>query len=744
VSLTSDRFVDHASGAAVAQDPGDAMGRYPALGWTVVCATALFLPLLFPLLTGRVFTKDDFAAMHLPFRYLYRNALRSGDSFLWTSVYHSGFYLHGEGEAGMTHPLHLVLYRFLPLGPAFNLEMLSTYIAMLAGTGLLLRRFGLVREAAWFGAIVFTFSGFNLYNVMHMNHIAAVAHMPWLLLATHFLLTSFDRRGRAFAFGGVAIVLGSQLLVGNPQYVWLTGIALAFMTGCLWYAGAPASRVGLLIVALALGALLGAAQLLPTLDFARESTRMTWSDADGLSFSLSPLNLVQLWSPFAFRFRVHAPEAESQIVHEFIVYNGAFCTLALAWLAMRWRQQIRPGLLAAFGALAVISFVLAMGRYGGVYPWLAHLPGLHNFRAPARHIVLFHLAMSGIAAVVFEDLVGVMQRGATELPRMWLLAVPVAMSLSTTVLAALLVRSSWAQVHGLLFSDFVRAAPWSVLMVLMAGLIVLAARGTRWALPALIVLVALDQGVWGYSYAYRWGPLERIDDLIAHADVPAESQPGDLIAPATVGGTANVAVLRGVRLTPGYSGLVASSFLDPADPVAQRIAGVVWRAAGTSWERVANTMPRARLVSTIQSSSDVRADVRAVDISTVALVDRFVSGVSGPAGSVRVLNDRPGLIVLETSAPSRQLLLVTERFHSGWRVTEDDAPTDAVRVYGDFLGCVVEAGRHRVTFTFAPASARRGIQLSFLGLSLTVALTALVGFQRQRRDRLASRVSVFP
>ena len=91
----------------------------------------------------------------------------------------------------------------------------------------------------------------------------------------------------------------------------------------------------------------------------------------------------------------------------------------------------------------------------------------------------------------------------------------------------------------------------------------------------------------------------------------------------------NVAVLRELRLTPGYSGLVASSFLDPTDPVAQRIAGVRWRVDGAMWERVADTMPRARLVSTVQSSTDVRADVRALDISRVAIVDRPSAACQG-------------------------------------------------------------------------------------------------------------------
>ncbi len=118
---------------------------------------------------------------------------------------------------------------------------------MLVGTWLLLRRFGLSSEAAWFGAMVFTFSGFNVFNLMHMNHAAVIAHLPWLLLATHVLLTSPDRRRRALAFAGFAVVVGSELLIGNPQYVWLTFVVLAYMVACLWYAGAPSSRVRLLV-----------------------------------------------------------------------------------------------------------------------------------------------------------------------------------------------------------------------------------------------------------------------------------------------------------------------------------------------------------------------------------------------------------------------------------------------------------------------------------------------------------------
>ena len=697
------------------------------------CSAALFLPLAYPLLTGRVFTRDDLAALHLPFRYLYQEALRHGDSFLWTSAYHSGFYLHGEGEAGMSHPLHLLLYRLLPLGIAFNAEIVGTYAALLAGTGLLLRRLDLSHEAAWFGAMVFAFCGFNLFNLMHVNHIAVVAHIPWLLLGTHVLLTTADRKYRALAFGGVALTGGSQLLVGNPQYIWLTALVVAFMVLCLLYTGKGFSRLPLLLGAGVLSVLLGAAQLLPTLDFASQSTRIGYSREEALAFSLSPLNLVQLWSPFAFRFRIHAPEAEALIVHEFIVYNGAFCTMALAWLAMRWRQQTRRGLLGALIALAAISLVLAMGRHGGVYTLLAHLPGFRNLRAPARHLVLFHLALSGIAAVAFEDLAAMVRRGErAHLRHLWPLAIPMAVSLAVTGLAVLLSRSSWAPAHGLSLSGFLRAAPWTALIVAMAALIAMAARGVRWAVPAIIVFAACDQAFWGYSYVYRWGPVQRIAELTANADVPAGAQSGELIAPAILGGSSNVAVLRGLRLASGYTGLVATSVLDPDDRITQRIAGVAWRQVGYTWTRTSDGMSRARLVSTAQPSADISADVRRVDLARVALVERPVEGLSASIGgnsdqgSVRIVDDRPGSIVVETDANQRQLLVLTERFHSGWRATTDAGAREPIRVNGDFLGCLVDPGRHRVALAFAPASAKYGIRASVAGILLTAAATLLM------------------
>jgi hypothetical protein len=239
-----------------------------------------------------------------------------------------------------------------------------------------------------------------------------------------------------------------------------------------------------------------------------------------------------------------------------------------------------------------------------------------------------------------------------------------------------------------------------------------------------VILTAVDLGLWGYSYAYRWGPVQTIAELTANAELPPDVRTGDLIVPMPGGSAIDLPVLRGLRLATGYFGIETTSVLDPADPVTERVAGVSWRPAGPKWERVSESMPRARLVAVARRSSDITSEVRAIDIARMALVTpsapASIDSLSGDPGVARVVSDRAGSIGVETEAAGRQLLVVTERFHDGWRVAVDGGSEQpAIRAYGDYLGCIVESGHHVVQLTFAPASTRNGLRVTLAGVSLT-------------------------
>lgn len=683
-------------------------------------AAVLIGPLLLLLFTGRILVRDDLGALHLPFRYLYQQALTTGRLLLWTPAYHSGFFLYGAGEAGMLHPLHVALYRFLPLATAFNLEIIASYVSLFCGSACLLRRLGVSLEGALFGAMTFAFSGFTLYNLTHVNHIGTFAHAPWMLLATLQLSTAASNRERAWAFMALAAVTGLQLLAGNPQYVWLTWIAVGYFMICRVVAQGNWRWLPLTVGAMAAGVAIGAVQLLPTLEFLGDSPRAGWTAESALTFSLSPLNVIQLWSPFAFEFRVAAPPAEQFIVHEFIVYNGAFCTAALIWVAMRYRSLRPRGLIVALLIFTAINLLLAFGRYGGVYPLLARLPGVGAFRAPARHLLLVQMAMSGLAAVAFDDLRDLGVRG---LQPSWRQLSPFAAlagaAVLTAMVAQMLANTPWAAAHGLHFSGWARSGPWTLVVLAMTSLVVSAARGHRWAIPALICLSALDLGVWGYSYLVRWGTFATPAALAEQA--PAEARAGELI-PTVDGGLNEYGILRGLRLTDGYTGLDAVAILNPREPATQRLAGVNWRYDSGRWARVTDALPRVRLVAASIVSTSPGEQLNAIDAAAIALVDRPLA-LSGARGTARLTHELPGQFEVETTAEGRQLMVTTEKFHDGWHATIDGNPAPVLRAYGDFLACEVPPGSHRVMLTFRPRGFVVGEKISSSALLAVLAAT---------------------
>jgi uncharacterized membrane protein YfhO len=98
-----------------------------------------------------------------------------------------------------------------------------------------------------------------------------------------------------------------------------------------------------------------------------------------------------------------------------------------------------------------------------------------------------------------------------------------------------------------------------------------------------------------------------------------------------------------------------------------------------------------------------------------------------------MISDRPGHMVVETTAAGAQLLVTTERFHAGWRASEDERELQTVRVNGDFLGCRVDAGTHRIDLTFDPPSLRQGIRIASAGFALTVVAVGLLWMPRKAR-----------
>ncbi len=697
---------------------------------TLFCAGVMFAVMLAPALAGRVYICDDLGAFHLPLRHFYAWCLSHGEPFDWWPNLFGGFYALGEGQAGMYHPWHLALYRWLPLGVAWTVELLANYPLLFAGTFFFLRTQLRRVDAALVGAALLTFSGFTLLHFMHVNALSIIAHIPWLLFAIDRLLDAKTATRVRHAMLAIVLLTGSQLLLGYPQYVWMS---LLIETGFVFVLAvrhrASIYRLGLLLVAKSLALAIGAIQLWPTYEALSLSARAAGGTQFASYGSLHPLNLFQFIAPYLFADRVIGHNT-----HELGLYCGSTTLLLVAWLIASRHHLGHLKWLTAFAAVLVgVGLWLAVGQFSSLYPLLTHLPVVGSFRFPARYILLAHFGLSLLAAVAIAVLAG---QTSPDRPRGQHALVAVWCTVAGSVLLATIAPALWPSDE---LAPGVQRWIGPALFVASATALTLATFGYRMALPTVVLLAIVDQGSYGLSYAVL-PHTKRLEELHAQSSLPPATTQRR-IATDLVGAdrdapfAGNEVTTAGFQRIDGYAGLIPRSRLDYRQLETLRVAGVGWihrRAAkkvtGTlgslhgDWYQVPGPLPRVRCVGNVVASDTPASDLADISLETTSLVDGDIElelGAYAP-GTVVLLEDRPGRIVVQTTFPSRQVLVTTERFHPGWHAVVAGKPAQVLRVNGDFLGCVVPSGNHEVTFRFDAASRRLGALVSAVALLVTL------------------------
>jgi hypothetical protein len=772
--------------------PVDRVSR-DALLWTFLAGVGILLAMAGPFLAGKIYIFDDLGAFHLPIRAFYSEQLAQDRPFDWMPSLFCGYYFSGEGQAGGYHPLHWLLYKYFPLSTALGLEYLLSYPLLWVGGWLFLNRRLRDRAAALFGGLLFFAASFNLLHFPHTNAVAIIAHIPWLLWCIDVVLTDCRRRRVLYATWGIALLTGSQILLGYPQYVWFSLLAEAAYAGFLLYVrrkeneGDEDGRSSLaawlrVAVGVGIGVLIGSIQWLPTLEVLRESSRYS-ADSNFTSFgSLHPLDILQLVAPYFFDGRT-----VGKYTNEFGLYLGAVPLLLVVWLGMRRKELglLKP-LAGASALFAAAALILALGRYGLVYELQRYIPGAGNFRGPARYLLLFQGGMMLLATLGFFLLV----RHYREIRQ----------PQNLTTLVQLLIHpteSSWKRYKPLWLTAILSGAvallglilqgnsfiapPGAVLagacvFLYAAWLITRVAVGNRGALVQLILLSAVDLGLYGLSNSI-FGHTADLDSFIASINVPPVAEKGDgphlCAAPSgpfrQMGSapffhskpdervvcslrafndsglrTGDEIILRGYPRADGYLGLEPKKQLDYRRLTALRVAGVRWVQKHLTtedipgldwrnnlWAEVPQPLPRVRLVSQAVVGTNPPNDLDRIDANQTALTEIPLHLPAGSPGTAELREDQPGRIVVTTQCNQPQLLVLAESYHPGWKASAAGEDRPVYRVNGDFLGCVIDPGEEEIVWEFQPDSLRQGRLLSLFGLGM-LPLAAIGLFRKPR------------
>ena len=349
-------------------------------------------------------------------------------------------------------PLSVALFAYLP--PALALGTLIGILLVIAATGtyVLSRSLGASGSGAFLAGFAFAWSGFFVCQLRHLGIIATVACFPWAVfcleqaaaggMSNVTAARAVPWRRRLLwltAFGGV---FGCQLLAAFPQSAYISALVYASLVGvrAIWLLDlrhrlpwreriAPAAWLALgSLVAVAAGALIGMAALLPMQELGEVSGRyngVTYRWATRFSYDV--LNVLTFFVPYFNGDISNGTYRSDGIFWEDYGYVGLGTVLiALLAVATRverlvtYRFKVPPpgdqiddhALGVAFWiATGVIGYLLVLGPATPLYEFaFNHLPGLNKFRFATRFLFTVELALALLGGIGLTDL----QRAITK------------------------------------------------------------------------------------------------------------------------------------------------------------------------------------------------------------------------------------------------------------------------------------------------------------------------------------------
>ncbi len=786
--------------------------------WVILLTPVL---LLLPLMArGQVLYWGTPSLQFVPWWSYAIDCLRQGVLPLWNPLNGFGAPLIANYQSAFFYPpnwLLLLLGVFVgqanqAAAIAWGFMLLSVLHLAWAGLGmaLLLRRLGFGWLGQIIGGLAFGISGYVVARLGFYSMVWVYAWLPWVIYTADHIAPMGGEEpdgggDRVRLMPGLIICLAMQLLAGHAQITWYTILLAAawVAVGSLRIGGFRRLVTGGLSMASAglMAAGLAAVQLLPTFEYLTQSQRAdAYAFEEALTYSFWPWRLITILAPDFFGSPALGDFWGYASYWEDHIYMGVLpvlLALPTIWLVIRGIRRARRTrewglLLLAWGGL-LVTFVLAMGRYTPVFPFLyRYVPTLDMFQAPARYLVWSVFLLPVLAAAGIDH-----WRCPTGKGLYWF-RLGTAGAFAVTLGAGL----GWLLMQNIKLT-FIRATALTGLWALGFGLLTLAIplaekqnrRGVwRWAVVAWALVDLLVTG-WSLNPGVE-ASFYRGASLAAQQGMPASSQRvfvtareerdlkfGRFLRFNDFRQQENQYAQRNALL-PNLNLLDRMASANNFDPlVPDRYARWMvevetlnldtqsaWLARmGIGWvERIDGSQPAGVRFDAVEGASRwwwypcARAaggpeealsllsgeiDAGANIPGSVVIEGNLDSGGGQcPAGGevsagIRLESEKPDRLVLVINTTSPGWLVLADTWYPGWRAAIDSTPTTLYPANVLFRAVQVPAGEHRIILEYRPIGFYFGVLFSILVLLCVMLLWKKRGRASDRKPSLAKKQS---
>jgi len=357
----------------------------------------LFLPGWAP---GKFLFGLDTFTLHLPFLIYAKKAWQVfHDLPLWMPDIYMGMPAIDSANLMYFYPTNL-LSILLPV-PAVQSYIADLLIHMAAagfGIFLFLRRHNISKQAAYFGAFVYMFSG-PLVTCAYNGHwpdIKAIALVPYVF----YFINRAIKEKRFFHYLSAGLFMALQVMGIGMQIAAYTWMAAVMYAAFMLYAEKAGKKditnaAVFFTLATVSVALFSAPQFFPAQEYMRFSWRKDFPYDEFVNYSFNPAESIVLLLPQFFGLKD-------------AMYWGFFSGTAVSYYC-----GLLPLLFAPFAfvpgkhrnisifflALAVFTMLMAFGGYTPLYKFLYNIPVFNKFRNPARILCLIPFILSFFASI---------------------------------------------------------------------------------------------------------------------------------------------------------------------------------------------------------------------------------------------------------------------------------------------------------------------------------------------------------
>lgn len=357
------------------------------------------------LISGNLLGCADSLFQDYPLRaYAGRFLFEGGRLHLWLPYEYLGVSLLGILQVGILYPFNLI-YQILNEKIAFNVNFILTYSLASFFTYLCALSYGISKRGAFIAGLAYSYAGYMLGYVKCFTSFRDA--MVWLPLIV-FFYERFRRDPRVVNMVLTSLVVAVQVFAGHFQVSVITYLLLAFFV--CWHAVSRKEpfkeRLQYMLTLLApavVGLVIALPQITATYQTLSLSVRRNLADPTQGSFS--PILMLNWIFPFtkgvweAGGLGWPDIEASGFMGNLFVIFLAVYTALRF------WR---RDNGVKFWSAVAVVFFLMSLGKYGFAKPFLQNTPFLNLFRVPSRYLIVFSLAASllcgfAVTYVSFKD-----------------------------------------------------------------------------------------------------------------------------------------------------------------------------------------------------------------------------------------------------------------------------------------------------------------------------------------------------